>query len=97
MNGQHKKKPDPICDPGNYTTMHYFGFDTETVSREEVLAHIKQWEPRGSGNHMACHLALIALHLVAKLRNFEPFTQDEIEKTDLLEARALLEFLHGKD
>lgn len=87
------QKPDPKCDPATYTTVNTFGFDSDTVTRQELLAWHKIYEPRGSGDYRMGYFACTLIHTIAKARGFVPFTYEEINEYTHLDARTYLEGL----
>jgi hypothetical protein len=83
-------RKDQKCDPDFYRVSHSLGFDEETVTREELLAWHKIWEPRGSGNLLAGRLGCTIIHLIVKYRDLPPFTQEEIAAYSPVVAREFL-------
>lgn len=53
-------------------------FDPTTVSRSELLQHVRFWKPAGSGPLGTMKHLCGAYAMIAELRGFEPFTYEEI-------------------
>lgn len=80
---QKKKKVrgyDQKCDPESYQVQDWLGVDPDTVTREELILLHNKCEPRGSGDLWGMGMSCVVIHLLVKLRGFEPLTYEEIKK-----------------